>query len=203
MTIIKTCNYVYGVGINDIPNSKNYVDEKGVRVRSKYYAVWSDMLRRCYSDKFFRKQPTYKECSVCKDWLTFSNFKVWMEKQDWKGKCLDKDIVHLGNKIYSPENCVFVSGALNNLFTDNRAIRGKYPIGVCYNKIAKRFMSYCNVNGKQKSLGYFDTPEEAANAYIACKVNHVKSIAENYKHDERIYNGLIAYCETKLNHLTT
>ena len=157
------------------------------------------MLRRCYSDKFFRKQPTYKECSVCNDWLTFSNFKAWMEKQDWKGKCLDKDIVHLGNKIYSPENCVFVSAALNNLFTDNRAIRGEYPIGVCFDKSTNRFVSNCNIDGKQKNLGRFDTVAEAAKAYLVCKVSHVRSIAEDYKHDERIYRGLINYCDSKLN----
>lgn len=121
VVIMKTKNkrLVYGVGNNDA----DYVVEKreeigyvGGKRRRKlmwvcpYYQTWKDMIKRCYSTKCQEKFPTYKGCSVSADWHTFSNFKAWMEKQNWEGKQLDKDILIEGNKVYSPETCVFVSG---------------------------------------------------------------------------------------------
>jgi len=38
-----------------------------------------------------------------------------MERQDWEGKHLDKDILIPGNKIYSPDRCIFVSSLINLL----------------------------------------------------------------------------------------
>ena len=37
--------------------------------------------------------------------------------------------------------------------------------GVCWSKPAKRWRAYGKMNGKQVHLGYFDTPEEAHEAY--------------------------------------
>ena len=76
------------------------------------------MLQRCYSESHLVRQPTYKGCSVCEEWLTFSNFKSWMEQQDWEGKQLDKDLLVYKNKIYSPETCVFVSSVINSFFVE-------------------------------------------------------------------------------------
>ena len=74
--------------------------------------------------------PTYKGCSVSEEWLRFSNFKRWMEKQDWDGKQLDKDILFEGNKVYSAETCVFVTSVVNSFTSDSGAKRGEWLIGV-------------------------------------------------------------------------
>ena len=98
---------VYGVGTNDAW----YMIETtagGETYCCGYYQRWVAMLRRCYSKQMHRKFPTYKDCTVCDEWITFSNFRKWMETQDWQGKELDKDILFPGNKHYSPDNCVFV-----------------------------------------------------------------------------------------------
>ena len=75
---------VYGVGINDAWYMIN-VNIGGKLVTCKFYTKWVSMLTRCYSSKFHEMQPTYTECMVCKEWLTFSNFKKWMETQEWGG----------------------------------------------------------------------------------------------------------------------
>jgi len=49
------------------------------------------MLTRCYYQKRLDIRPSYEECIVCEEWLTFSNFKKWTEQQDWEDKQLDKD----------------------------------------------------------------------------------------------------------------
>ena len=88
------------------------------------------MLARCYSAKFQEHCPTYTGCTVAEDWLKFSNFKDWMEKQQWEGKQLDKDILFEGNKVYGPDTCVFVSPMVNTFTIDSGAARGKWLIGV-------------------------------------------------------------------------
>ena len=96
---------VYGVGFNSGGAFKP--STKGVH--SKPYATWKSMLMRCYSDKYHAKFPTYIECSVCAEWLDFQVFASWFEVNYVDGMQLDKDIKVEGNKIYSPEFCLFVS----------------------------------------------------------------------------------------------
>lgn len=73
------------------------------------YNVWQGVLQRCYDEKFKTRYPTYKECTICKEWLNFQVFAEWMEGKDYKDKQIDKDIKFKGNKHYSPETCVFIS----------------------------------------------------------------------------------------------
>ena len=167
---------ICGVGIND----SCYIVKpiiNGKQFRCPYYSRWENMLVRCYSNKFKSRCPTYVGCSVLDEWLVFSNFKVWMEKQDWKGKHLDKDILIQGNKIYSPETCLFVSCKINLLLINHKARRGNHPQGVCFNKTTKKYRAGVRVDGVLRFLGVFDTSELAYNAYKAAKYNIIKGVA--------------------------
>jgi hypothetical protein len=121
-----------------------------------------------------------------------------MEKQDWKGLELDKDIKFTGNKIYSPSNCLFVTREINGLFNDHEAKRGPYQKGVDFNKSNNKFRSRCNVNSKSKCLGHFNTEKEASEAYRAFKSKLILSIAEKQSEPLRGYLTRIAR-ETKSN----
>jgi len=185
---------VCGVGINDA-NYQVTQRINGKLVLCPFYQVWVNMLERCFSNKFHKSRPTYKKCTVSKDWMIFSNFKSWMEKQEWQEKALDKDIIFPGNKHYSHEFCVFVTIRLNNLLCDHEAERGKYPIGVCFDDSAKnKFKAVCSVNGKGKFLGRYSTPEEASQVYKKYKANHVTNIA-NQQTDIKIKNGLLKHAK--------
>jgi len=183
---------VYGHGINDADYQVNQ-NIDGKIVRCKFYVAWQNMLGRVYSQKFHIRYPTYKNLTVCKDWLRFSNFKTWMVKQSWQGKELDKDIIKPGNKEYSPEYCCFVDHSLNNILVDSRAARGNHPIGVSYNKQAGKYVGYCSDGaGIKKHLGSFDTPGAAHAAYVRFKSNLIASIACKQS-DRRISNGLMCH----------
>ena len=113
--------------------------------------------------------------------------------------CLDKDILVKGNKIYSPGTCVFVPENINLLFIKSNATRGKYPIGVSYDKSKNKFVSHCNNGkGKQIKLGIFNNSIDAFNAYKEFKENIIKQVADEYKNKypqfpQKLYNAMHKY----------
>jgi hypothetical protein len=181
----------HGVGINDSDYNINPT-VNGKQVPCKYHQTWRSMLNRCYNFKYQAKRPTYIGCTVTKEWLTFSNFKAWMETQDFEDKQLDKDILVQGNKIYSPDTCIFVTDTINKLFIKRDASRGEYKLGVCFKKENGKYQAACNVNGKSKFLGYYLTEEEAYQAYKIFKQAHIRSIALEQT-DERLKQAMLNY----------
>lgn len=78
------------------------------------YHRWKKMLARCYSKSF----PDYIDCSVCERWLNFQNFVNDAKNlpgytKDLSGLALDKDTRVVGNKLYSPATCQFITKADN------------------------------------------------------------------------------------------
>ena len=201
---------VYGYGYlgvdkeGNVPKVSEFKDGKNVHTWE--YDRWQKMLQRCFDNKYKEKCPTYKDVTCCKRWLCFVNFledlEILKQEYSWNENeklNLDKDILHKGNKIYSLENCVLVPDYINSLFIKRDAKRGEYPIGVCYNKGAKKYQAFCNINGKQISLGLYNTPEEAFNAYKQAKENEIKRIVNDcvskgfITKDSRLYKAMINY----------
>lgn len=189
---------VCGVGI--IGNEKTR-DENGKIIKS--YSVWTNMLKRCYSDEYQKKEPTYKDCYVCEEWLNYSNFKKWYDDNYYEiageRMDLDKDILVKGNKIYSPNTCVFVPQNINKLFIKRNKARGKYPIGVYFNKDVNKFTNQCNIfyNGKRqkKNLGFYNNIDGAFNDYKKFKEANIKQIADEYKDriPDKLYEAMYNY----------
>ena len=85
---------VYGV---DIIGAKYPVSEGSVK--TKEYDLWCNMLRRCYSEKYQKKHPTYEGCEVSDNFKSFEYFYEWCHKQigfNNKGWHLDKDFITFG-----------------------------------------------------------------------------------------------------------
>jgi len=189
---------IFGVGVNDAKYMTNPTID-GRKLMCSYYSVWMDMIKRCYSEKVQSKQPAYIGCSVAEEWHSFSAFKEWMSHFDWKGKYLDKDLLIVGNKIYSPETCIFVSRSINNLLTHIKSTKGAYPTGVSFHSNYKnKFQAECKINGKTKYLGLFPTPEEAGKVYRIAKAEEVNRVAL-LQEDVRVRDGLIKHAENILN----
>ena len=189
---------VFGVGIKGLEPTR---DENGEVLDS--YKCWQSMLSRCYSAKVQEKYPTYKGCSVSDDWLYYPNFKKWYDTNYYeinnKTAQLDKDILVKGNKIYSATTCIFVPNFINSLFTKSQKTRGELPIGVCYHKRYKKYIANLKLfkDGKstKKHLGYFDTANEAFEAYKQAKEAYIKEIADEYKDKipAKLYEAMYAY----------
>ena len=195
----------YGVDKNgNVPKAKEFKDGKWCITWE--YNKWQNMLKRCFDNKLKEKYPTYKSATCCDRWLCFANFLEDLEalkkEYNWSENetlNLDKDILYKGNKLYSLENCVLVPQWINTLFTKCDASRGQYPVGVSYNKRAKKYQANCRINGKLTSLGYYNTIEEAFNAYKQTKEQEIKRVANEcvskgfISKDSRLYNAMINY----------
>lgn len=180
---------VHGVGINDLPDHLTMIEERYVDVSGKtrrrkiwvcpFYRTWSAILRRCYSKAELANNPTYHDKSICDDWIYFSNFKFWMENQDWEDKVLDKDLLIEGNKVYSPETCVFVTQQVNKFVLERTTDRG-LPIGASWSEKKNGYV--CAIGdgrgeGKTKHLGMFNNPWYAHLAWATEKLKMAKDIA--------------------------
>ena len=192
------CKTVYGHGyIGEGKYKTGYADA----THTKQYTCWRSMIQRCYSEKYHKKKPTYKDCEVCEEWLNFQNFAKWYDENyyqiDNEQMSLDKDILHKGNKIYSPDNCVFVDNRINSLFTKSNKVRGDTPIGVKHN--GNKFTSMCSIIKdnipKDIHIGTFNTPEEAFYAYKQFKEKYIKQVADFYKDKipNKLYNAMYNY----------
>ncbi len=168
-------------------------------ILTKEYTLWCSMLKRCYSNAYKKRQPTYEGCEVSNNFKSYEYFYEWCNKQvgfnnkDWQ---LDKDLLTKGNKVYSENTCIFIPAEINLLLVKREALRGTHPIGVRWHKRDKAFVAKVNKNkGKQEFLGYFNTELEAFNAYKVAKEAFVKEQAEKWKSqiDERAYEALMNY----------
>lgn len=184
----KQSHLYFGVG-----NRGDYlINTRGERLHS--FDIWYKMLARCYSCK--KEYSTYKDCTVCKEWLFFPTFKKWYDINYVEGYALDKDILLKGNKIYSPQTCCFIPIEVNSLFTKNNIRRGDLPIGV-KRKGKHKYEASLSINNNLKYLGSFCTVNEAFNAYKKSKEENIRKIAtELYfsnKIAKKVYNALMNY----------
>ena len=185
---------VLGVGFNDVQ-----FQIKVGRTHIWQYKMWSNMLMRCYGNKYKQEHPTYRDVTCCKEWLSFATFVEWVNKQVGYSRLkpyfdLDKDILKVGNKQYCPECCSIVPTEINLLFTSRKATRGDLPIGVYYNKESGNYAAQISRFGVMNTIGLYDTPEEAFVVYKAAKEAHVKVVALQYKEvlKPSVYDALMS-----------
>ena len=153
------------------------------------YKYWCSMMERGYSYDFKNKHKNYINVYVCEEWHNFQNFAEWFYKNYYEVNeermHLDKDILCKGNKIYSPENCVFVPQRINNLFVkmnnplDRNGIIGTIDLdnGKCGWQC-----SYIDKNGKYKrATGTCNTKIEAFQCYKSFKEKVIKDVIDSYE----------------------
>ena len=139
----------------------------------KSYIKWRDMMQRCYDKNVHKKyKPEYADKYVCEEWQNYANFKLWFDEHYVPCKSnqidLDKDLLVQGNKIYSPETCVFLVHYQNTLFEGRK--------GDCI---------YQNENGQylinNKKSEIFESYEDAFNIVIERRKKKILDIAEKCK----------------------
>ena len=166
----------------------------GERVMCPAYEAWRGMVKRCYSSKLHSNNPTYKGVKMCDEWLKFMTFRDWWVTHHVNGFELDKDILHLGNKIYSPDTCIYVPHWINSFNLDRGLFGGNEMIGAHLYKRYGSYQSYCKhpKSGKKVHLGYFESSELANAAWVNYKLDVAFSLkSEMDRISERIYPAIV------------
>ena len=167
--------------------------------QSPTYKRWLGLFTRCYGLED-NHNTTYKDCEVCNEWWNFQFYAQWEEENYYEvpGQTMhiEKDFIVKGNKIYSPQYCVFCPININSIITDNGARRGKYTIGVGYKEDSGHY--YARVqdgHGNSHWLGTFLTEQEAFKTYKYYKEFYIKQLADEYKHiiPKVLYDAMMNY----------
>lgn len=191
-------NKIMGIGVNDA----DYTVQKNIRTGTSpsgkptykmvwicpYYKLWRSVIVRCY-DSTVKNANVYAKSTVHEDWLRFSTFREWaLDKPIGEGMALDKDILFSGNKLYSPETCVFVPTRLNSLLTCFKSDKGDYPVGVSSRKSSSSFVArvHDGSGGESAYLGSYSTPEEAHSAWQIAKANIIDSTVQWWRFDPAV-----------------
>lgn len=166
---------ICGVGCTGVGEYRMFID--GTHIHTDEYVSWYNMICRCYKDK---RATAYKDCEVCSEWLNFQNYAEWYSDNFYdigEGRMhIDKDILIEGNRVYSPDTCIFVPQRINMIFMKkNRNTDSDLPTGI--NRCVNGFRS--TYNGK--SLGVSKTLEEAIDKYNIQKRLHIKQQVEEYR----------------------
>lgn len=175
----------YGIGVCDV---------EGV-MGLKSYLIWNHMIKRCYQPKQLRKNPTYTNVEVCKEWLLFSNFKRWFDENYVDGCQIDKDLLSKDAKIYSPDTCVFLPSEINSaLISNQRRSKNPHP-GV--KRYKDRFQVNISVKNERVYCGTFYDLAKAIEAYATAKTEHIHQLAEEYyakgQLSQKAYHALMEY----------
>lgn len=136
--------------------------------RNKLYNLWSGIIYRC-SHESASHYEYYggKGVSVCKEWEdSFEAFAKWSLCNGYKAG-LEIDRID-NNLSYSPENCRFITHKENSRNRGRRRTNQSGCTGVQFRKNRSgnggKWRACIMVDGKNISLGHFDTIEEAISA---------------------------------------
>lgn len=179
------------------------------------YRSWINMLSRCYDPNYIGTkagQMCYSGVQVEDSWLNFQVFAAWYRKElaavELKSPetkfVLDKDLLSLDVKIYSPETCCLIPEQLNIALVDRfilnktrkistirKSKNGTYSIGVYLNKNFTTFSGY-------------KTEKECFDLYLSIKEKELNSLIEKYKSalNEKVYIALIKYSSEKSSRIS-
>lgn len=181
--LVKTSKFlrkklVQDVGIFEKGEYKAHENKKMTRV----YSLWKSMIRRCHTNGD-EKLHTYKDVTVCGEWLYFQNFAKWYYEnynpKTMQGWDLDKDILCSDYKIYSPETCCFIPQELNKMFSSNTVKKSGLPRGITYNKGWYKATISCNK--ERFHLGISKSLEEICTIYDEHRRRCIQATAERLK----------------------
>lgn len=99
------------------------------------------------------------------------------------GKWPNDQIDHINGK-RTDNRIVNLRDVTNRCNSENRKnknkSKGDLPIGVYYRKDTKKYSSQITINGVRKTVGSFNTPELAHEAYMKCKLANHKGYVHEF-----------------------
>lgn len=210
-TILKTTKYhiLHGEVMDRFYPSLYNIGYLGKEYNSNHflYKRWIKMIERCYDINNKKDYINYgaKGIEVCKRWLNFSNFvndavfiEGYNEELVKSGQLqLDKDIINRDEKIYSLENCKWVT-RLENMSEMNKRVKQKLFIATRiidgYKEEDYNISNFCNKHNLNQNGAISDCLHGARNDYagwrFSYKNNSIKYIQKNNSNNNSGYKGI-------------
>lgn len=183
---------IFNVGCAGLATTSE--DDKSIK---KSYHSWRGILRRCYDEKSWVKNPTYKDVKVCEEWLCFEVYEIWYNTNVVVGYHVDKDFTVVGCKLYSPETCVFIPPHINAIIGKKKITSKLLPVGVSHHSRDKIYNAKCWDGERLVHLGDFCCPEAASVVYVDFKTIQIQKAAveafDAGQITEVIYNNLMCW----------
>lgn len=177
---------------------------------TKLAIMYDNMYKRCYSQILQKYKPSYKECSVCEEWYNpeFAGKHLRQNKNPYRAAFyqwvrehfysiegqptvqLDKDIRVKGNKVYSPQTCMFVPMSINSFFGGiESASLSHLPKKVEFDSKSGKF----SVKGVEGCL--FDTVQDAWQVAHALLIQQRNDLCDRYygKIPQQVYDCIMKY----------
>ena len=137
---------------------------------TRLYAIRKYMLRRCYNHNY----KTYRDYGgrgirVCDEWLDKQTgavaFYEWAMNNGYRDD-LSIDRIDV-NGDYCPRNCRWVNNTVQA--RNKRPYNNMLGYPGIHRERSGRYSARITINGEAISLGTYNTPEEAAEAYRSAK----------------------------------
>ena len=153
------------------------------------YKLYLSVTTRCYDTEFQQKNPTYRKCRLCEDWLNFQTFArdvSQMKNFGRRGFDLDKDLRILGNKEYGPSACSFIPHCINTVLL-RREAEGVYL------QDGGGFLTKLRMYNENVYLGTFKSKRKAMSIYREAKSEYVIELANTHRKElhPEVYNNLV------------
>lgn len=154
---------------------------------TKEYTTWNGLMNRV------GRKTAYKDVVVSDNFKDYDFFYEWYNNQigahcfDENGRSfeLDKDLLGDG-LLYSENTCVIIPKELNNTFKVFNKRNISLPLGVSKEGRKRHYKVALSIGGKHQHIGYFETPEEASNAYMAERFKRLLELIDKYPLDNRV-----------------
>jgi len=194
---------VYGNGVNDTNISGPAAYRRDGRlIHYPEYEMWKGMLLRSFSQREKVRRPACVDSLCCEDWKLRSNFQRWYFSftehlaNDGSKLHLDKDLLFIGNNLYSPETCCLIPNYLNLSIRDGTRTDVPWVRYVqkpdMVNPLKKPWRASVYNEGKHIELGMFSTQAEGHYFAQICKANVLEtSVLPRYVEEKSVNNSVV------------
>lgn len=182
----------------------DYDGEQRLQMHTRACVLWNNMVNRSREDSAQRKNNT-SYVQVENHFESYDMFTDWCQDQyGYLNKnphgtfwSLDKDILVPGNRIYSPDTCMFVPLSVNNVLLGSDKTRGDDPIGAKLHVQGNcvKYMASCRQRTGTSYIGVFLTPEEAHAAWQLAKIERLWEEALDVTDHTKLYSALMVHIE--------
>lgn len=135
----------------------------------RLYNIYNGMKQRC-NDSNHISYKYYGAKGIIVEWNTFKEFESWALSNGYTN---DLEIDRINSNLnYCPSNCRWTTRQIQNRNATIRTTNKTGVKGCYYEKRASKYRQQIKVDGKNISLGYFETIDE-------CKAAREKYIKDN------------------------